>query len=215
MHYDPRSEVSGLPHSPFTSCAVPRPIGWISTIGEDGVGNLAPFSQFQNVTWDPPTVLFSSNGDPQTDTYRNAAATGEFVWNMATYAQRDVVARSGGAYPPGVDEFEELGIATLPSLRVRPARVADSPVHFECVVRQIVDVPGNIPAANAKVVFGEVVMIHIRDDALTGDGRIDVPRLRPLARLGYLDYGSITERFELEGHGRSTLHHHDEHAPAT
>src|SRR6187551_3806422 len=124
MHYEPAREPSGFPHSPFTSCCVPRPIGWISTVSASGVRNIAPFSQFQNVTWDPPTVLFCSCGTPQTDTYVNAVETGEFVWNMATYELRETVARTATPYPPHVDEFDELGIETAPSLRVKPPRVA-------------------------------------------------------------------------------------------
>lgn len=210
MFYEPRTETSGLPHSPVNSCCVPRPIGWISTVGSDGVHNLAPFSQFQNVTFDPPTVLFSSCGAPNTDTARNAEATGEFVWNMATYELRHLVAKSAFEYPPEVDEFEELGIETLPSKLVKPLRVAASPVHFECVVSHVLDVSGRVPEANCKLIIGEVVGIHIRDDALTADGRIDVPRLQPLARLGYLDYSRVTECFEVEEgglhHNRETLH---------
>ncbi|MFN8224790.1 MAG: flavin reductase family protein [Gaiellales bacterium] len=213
MHYIPAEERSGLPHSPFTSCCVPRPIGWISTVSASGVRNLAPFSQFQNVTWDPPTVLFCSCGTPQTDTYNNAVETGEFVWNMATYELREIVARTATPYPPEVDEIAELGIDTLPSLRVSPPRVAASPVHFECLVRQVVDVPGNVPEANTKIVIGEVVVIHIDDAALTDDGRIDVPRLRPLARLGYLDYTSVDSAWEQRAPELQTLHHHVEQAP--
>jgi flavin reductase (DIM6/NTAB) family NADH-FMN oxidoreductase RutF len=207
MFYEPRTETSGLPHSPVNSCCVPRPIGWISTISKDGVHNLAPFSQFQNVTFDPVTVLFSSCGSPNTDTARNAEETGEFVWNMATYEQREIVAQSAFEYPREVDEFAELGIETLPSNLVSPLRVAASPCHFECVVTHILDVHGRVPEANCKLIIGEVVGIHIRDDALTDDGRIDVARLQPLARLGYLDYTRVTERFELE---YQTLHHNRE-----
>jgi len=212
MFYEPRTQTSGLPHSPFNSCCVPRPIGWISTISKDGVNNLAPFSQFQNVTFDPPTVLFSSCGSPNTHTARNAEDTREFVWNMATYGQRELVARSAFEYPADVDEFAELGIDTLPSHAVAPLRVAGSPVHFECVVTHILDVAGRVPEANCKLIIGEVVGIHIRDEAITEDGRLDVPRLQPLARLGYLDYSRVTERFELE---YQTLHHNREtkHVP--
>lgn len=207
MFYQPRTETSGLPHSPVNSCCVPRPIGWISTVSKDGVHNLAPFSQFQNVTFDPPTVLFSSCGTPNTDTARNAEETGEFVWNMATYELRELVARSAFEYPPEVDEFEELGIETLPSNLVKPLRVKASPVHFECVVSHVLDVSGRVPEADCQLIIGEVVGIHMADEALTSDGQLDVPRLQPLARLGYLDYTRVTEAFTLE---QSGLHHNIE-----
>ena len=93
MFYDAAKRDHGLALDPLKSLIVPRPIGWISTVSASGVRNIAPFSQFQNVTWDPPTVLFCSCGTPQTDTYENAVATGEFVWNMATWSLRE-------AYPP-------------------------------------------------------------------------------------------------------------------
>jgi flavin reductase (DIM6/NTAB) family NADH-FMN oxidoreductase RutF len=207
VYYDPARQTSGLPHSPFSACCVPRPIGWISTVSVAGVNNLAPFSQFQNVTFDPPTVLFSACGTPAKDTLANAEATGEFVWNMATYDQRDQVARSAMPYPSEVDEFEVIGIETLPARKVRPLRVAASPVHFECVVRHVLEIPGNIPEANAKIVVGEVVGIHIRDDVINEEGRVDVERIQPLARLGYLDYTVVERKFELENPDFQVLHH--------
>jgi flavin reductase (DIM6/NTAB) family NADH-FMN oxidoreductase RutF len=96
---------------------------------------------------------------------------------------------------------------------VRAPRVAASPVHFECVVRQVVDIPGNTPDANTKIVIGEVLVVHIADDAVTDDGRIDVPRLRPLARLGYLDYTSVESAWEQREAGLDNLHHHVEQPP--
>jgi flavin reductase (DIM6/NTAB) family NADH-FMN oxidoreductase RutF len=217
MFYDPRTEVSNLPHSPVNSGCVPRPIGWISTISRDGVHNLAPFSQFMNVTFDPPTVLFVSCGSPQTDTAENAVATGEFVWNMATYDQRDQVVKSATAYPPEIDEFEALGIEWEPAKLVTPRRVKASPMHFECVVSQTIDFPGGIPQAGGRIVIGQVIGIHIADDAITADGRVDTLKLRPLARLGYLDYTSVESRFELRVPGYDTLFHNPEtlHAALT
>jgi flavin reductase (DIM6/NTAB) family NADH-FMN oxidoreductase RutF len=210
MYYEPAKETSGLPHSPFSACCVPRPIGWLSTTSRDGIHNLAPFSQFQNVTFDPPTVLFSACGTPAKDTLRNAEETGEFVWNMATYDLREQVARSAMEFPPHVDEFEALGIESLPSRRVTPLRVAASPVHFECEVRHVLEIPGKIPEANAKIVVGEVVAIHIRDDVIDEEGRVDVERIRPLARLGYLDYTFVEHHFELNDPDMQTLHHNAE-----
>jgi flavin reductase (DIM6/NTAB) family NADH-FMN oxidoreductase RutF len=198
MFYEPTKETSGLPHNPFTACCVPRPIGWLSTVSTAGVHNLAPFAQFQNVTFEPPTVLFSVCGWPAKDTLTNALETGEFVWNMATFELREKVAASAVTYPPEVNEFEALDLETLPSRLVKPLRVAASPVHFECCVRESVDIPSSIPEGRATIVIGHVVGVHIRDDALTEDGRVDVGRLRPLARLGYLDYTSVEAVFEID-----------------
>lgn len=197
MFYDPRIETSGLPHNPFNSGCVPRPIGWISTVSTSGVHNLAPFSQFINVTYDPPTVLFISCGDPQTDSAINAVETGEFVWSQATYDQRYDVVKSATEYPQEIDEFERLDIGYLPSKHVAARRVKGSPMHFECKVTNYLDFPGGIPIAAGRIVIGEVIGIHIDDEYITPEGRYDTMKARPLARLGYLDYTSVESRFEL------------------
>lgn len=198
MYYRP-ADGSGLPHNPFKACCVPRPIGWIATVSRAGVHNLAPFSQFQNLTWDPPTVMVAANcrpdGSPK-DTAANAIETGEFTWSMATWAQRDAVVASSTEHGPEVDEFERHGIAWIRSRDVAPRRVADSPVHFECRLRQWLHLPGNTPAAGAHLLIGEVVGVHIADHALR-NGRIDLAAIQPLARLGYRDYTRVTEVVEL------------------
>lgn len=208
MYYDTETQSSGLPHSPFTACCVPRPIGWISTVSRSGVHNLAPFANFQNITFDPPMVMFSACGTPK-DTLVNALETGEFVWNMATYDLRSAVARSAVRYPPDIDEFEAIGLEFLPSNQVAPRRVAASPVHFECKVRHSLHIPGRIPESDATVVIGEAVGIHIRDDVITDDGRVDLLKIKPLARLGYLDYTTIDRLFEVEPQ-LGGLHHNKE-----
>ena len=190
MFYSPGKQASGLPFNPFKSCCVPRPIGWLSTVSADGVHNLAPFSQFQNITWDPPTVMVAANSQPSgalKDTTANILATGEFVWNMATWDLRDWVVGSSRDYPPDTDEFEALGIAWADSTHVKPRRVAASPVQFECRLTQKMQVPGNTPDAAAWVLIAQVVGIHIDDAALTADGlpglvqHIKSGRLRALA----------------------------------
>lgn len=200
MFYSPQEASSGLPFNPFKSCCVPRPIGWISTVSEAGVHNLAPYSQFQNLTWDPPTVMVAANARPDgslKDTTANILATREFVWNMATWDLREWVVGSSRELAPGVDEFDELGIEWVPSTHVRPRRVAASPVHFECRLTQTLEVPGNTPESAAWLLVGQVVGLHIADEALTADGRIDIARLRPLARMGYRDYTAVDKTFEL------------------
>ena len=197
MFYEPAKQKSGLPHNPFTACVVPRPIGWISTISKDGVHNIAPFAQFQNVTFEPPTVLFCAVGLPAKDTLVNARDTGEFVWNMATYDLRDKVVGSAITFPLQVDEFEALEIEYLPSNLVKPRRVAASPVNFECVVMHTLDLPSAIPEGAATIVVARVVGIHIRDEYINGEGTLDILKARPLARLGYLAYTSVTASFEV------------------
>ena len=204
MHYDPELENHGFKHSPFKSCVVPRPIGWISTLSKEGVANLAPFSQFQNITYDPPIVMFSANQRTiaqRKDTVVNVEQTGEFVWNMATYELREAVNVSSREYPPEVDEFEAAGLAKLPSVVVAAPRVAASPVHFECRHLQTIRIPGNGDMGSADIVLGRVVKIHIKDDALTPDGRLDIPRIKPLARLGYFNYTYVDKHFEMKPPG--------------
>ena len=200
MFYEPGLSTHGLPHDPFKSCVIPRPIGWISTLSADGVANLAPYSQFQNLTFDPPYVMFAANqntwGDRK-DSVANAERTGEFVWNMATYDLREAVNRSAQAVGPEVDEFDLAGVTKAPSRLVKPPRVAESPIQFECRYHATLRLPGGGTVGTVDVVIGLVVGIHISDAALTGDGRVDVLRLRPIARLGYYDYTSIESTFEM------------------
>lgn len=207
MYYEPGKTAHGLPHDPFKSCVVPRPIGWISTTSSAGVDNLAPFSQFQNVNFDPPMVMFSANQNAhgrRKDSVVNAEARGEFVWNMATWALREAVNRSSEDVAPEVDEFAHAGLAKAPSRLVRPPRVAASPVQFECRYLQTVRLPGNGALGTVDVVFGQVLAIHIDDAALDPQGRIDVLALRPLARLGYHDYTSVESRFSMRPEGGPT-----------
>ena len=200
MYYEPGVTPHGLPHDPFKSCVIPRPIGWISTIDGEGRHNLAPFSQFQNVTFDPPIVMFASNQNSsgaRKDSVRNAEETGEFVWNMATWAQRKAVNISAEELPHGVDEFERAGLLKMPSRKVKPARVVGSPIQFECVYLNTLRFPGTPPMGSADVVFGRVVGVHIDDEALTAEGLVDVLKIKPIARMGYYDYTAIDNIFRM------------------
>ncbi len=200
MFYDPDKNDHGLQHNPFKSCVVPRPIGWISSISADGIHNLAPFSQFQNLTFDPPYVMFAANQnslEARKDTVVNVEQMREFVYNMATYDLRDAVNRSAAEVPPEVDEFDLAGVTKAPSIRVKPCRVAESPVQFECRYYQTIRLPGNGPMGTVDVIIGRVVLVHIKNEVLTEDGRLDVLKVRPLARLGYYDYTTVDSTFEM------------------
>jgi flavin reductase (DIM6/NTAB) family NADH-FMN oxidoreductase RutF len=200
MFYEPGKTDHGLPHDPFKSCVVPRPIGWISTRSKDGVDNLAPYSQFTNLSFDPPMVMFSAN---QTSTGRrkdsvvNAEETGVFGWNMATHALREAVNASAEEVPPGIDEFARAGLEKLEATRIPVPLVAASPVRFECRLLQTTRLPGNGVMGSVDVVMAEVVGVHIDEAALTEDGKVDVLKLRPIARMGYFDYTSVTEVFQM------------------
>lgn len=208
INYEPGRDAHGLPYDPFKSCVVPRPIGWISTRSPAGVDNLAPFSQFTNVSYDPPSILFCAHptiDGRRKDSVANAEATGEFVWNMATRDLREAVNLTAEECAPEIDEFERAGLEKQASMTVTPPRVAASPVHFECEVIQIITIPGRSPAGTADIVFGKVRLVHIAPWALTDDGRLDVVKIKPIARMGYYDYTSVDSIFTMPppGDGRA------------
>lgn len=210
MHYDPRSDERPVPWDPFKSCTVPRPIGWLSTISVDGIANLAPYSQWQNLTFDPPLVMFAANGYPdgrRKDTVINAEQTGWFVWNMATWDLRDAVNRSAQDFDFHVDEFDHAGVTKAECVDAPAPKVSESPCHFECRYLSTQRFAGNSNVGNVDVVFGEVVRIHIKDDIITKSGKIDIPKIKPIARMGYYDYAVIDSVFEMKIPGNA-------HAPA-
>lgn len=187
--YEPRNG-HGLRHDPFNAIVGPRPIGWISTCAEDGTANLAPYSFFNAFNYTPPLIGFASIGAK--DTLHNARATGEFVWNLATRPLADAMNTSCAAVPPDVDEFALAGLATLPSRLVRPARVALSPVQFECKVSQILQLQSAAgEAVETWLVLGEVIAVHIAQALLPG-GVYDTAAGQPILRGGGpADYFSI------------------------
>jgi len=201
MFYEPDKNDHGLPFDPYKSIVVPRPIGWISTASRDGVVNLAPYSQFNNLGFDPPYVMFSANSFPDTgrrkDSVRNATDTGEFVVNVATYELREAVNRTSEFVGPEVDEAALAGLEMVPSRLVKPPRVADSPIHLECKLQCSLVLPGNSFDQVHHVVVGRVIGVHIRDNVLTPEGKIDVLKIRPIARLGYFDYTSVETVFTM------------------
>jgi len=199
MFYETADNRHGLPHDPFKSCIVPRPIGWISTLSRAGAVNLAPYSFFNGVASDPPMVMFASNGPaprPDKDTILNCRETGEFVFNMATWDLREAMNRTSAPAARGVDEFALAGLEPAPSRLVAPPRVKAAPIHMECAVHTIVDLPCESPGGRNAMVVGRVLGIHIADGAL-GDGMVDMAKIRPIARLGYMDYTRVDEVFEM------------------
>jgi flavin reductase (DIM6/NTAB) family NADH-FMN oxidoreductase RutF len=204
MFYQTALRDHGLPHDPFKALVVPRPIGWISSLDAEGRPNLAPYSFFNAVAFDPPVVVFGSTMRPRQsarkDSHANIEATGEFVVNLATEALREAMNATAASLPPGGDEFAHAGLATLPSRMVKPPRVAASPVALECRYLRTVELPCDAPGRTNYAVFGRVVGIHI-DEALIVDGRVDILRCRPLARLGYMDYTVVDNIFAMDRPG--------------
>jgi len=200
MYYESKNNEHGLPFDPFKSCVVPRPIGWISTISLDGVSNLAPYSQFQNLTFDPPYVMFAANQKTngiRKDSTVNAEQTGEFVYNMATYDLREAVNLSAQEVPYGTDEFELAGVSKAPSTLVKPFRVAESPIQFECRYHQTLRLPGNSSMGTVDIIIGLILAVHIKDEFIRADGKLDILKMRPIGRLGYYNYTVIDNEFEM------------------
>ena len=200
MFYETDRNDHGLRHNPYKSIVVPRPIGWVSTLDREGVVNLAPFSQFNNLGYDPPYVMFAASQKPggaPKDSVVNATSGGEFVCSMATYALREAVNTTARMLDAGVDEMALAGLTPAPSRLVAPPRVAESPVHLECRFHAAMVLPGHTVENNAHVVVGRVVGVHIDDDAFTADGKLDIARIKPLARLGYFDYTAVESVFSM------------------
>jgi flavin reductase (DIM6/NTAB) family NADH-FMN oxidoreductase RutF len=177
----------------------PRPIAWVTTVDGEGRVNLAPFSFFNAFGANPPVVVFSPTlrrDGSKKDTLRNLNVVGEFVVNAAVEDLAEKVNATSKELPPGQSEADYAGLTLEPSVKVRPPRVADSPVHLECRVRQIVPI-GDGPIA-ANLVIGEVLLIHIADAVLDERGAVDPRKLRTIARLGGDYYCRSTDLFEME-----------------
>jgi flavin reductase (DIM6/NTAB) family NADH-FMN oxidoreductase RutF len=183
----------------MTSSIMPRPVAWVSTLSAGGLTNLAPFSFFQGVTANPPTLLIvpvNHRDGRKKDTVRNIEETGEFVVNVVPYALAEKMNETAALLPSSESEFAAFGIAAAPSTHVRPPRVAASPVAFECTLAQIVPV-GEGPLA-AHVVFGRIRFAHVDDAVLGPDGMPDPAKLDLVGRLGGELYARTTERFAIK-----------------
>jgi flavin reductase (DIM6/NTAB) family NADH-FMN oxidoreductase RutF len=200
MFYEPRLKNSGLQIDPLKALVVPRPIGWISSVDLEGRVNLAPFSFFNLVADSPPIVMFAPNGIKPNgeikDSRRNVEATGAFVVNLATWDLREEMNATSASFAAGTDEAALSGLEMVPSKIVAPPRVAASPVALECRYLKTVELPSNDPADPNAVLFGDVVGIHIADH-LIEDGRVDITKAKPIARMGYSLYAVIEQTFRM------------------
>ncbi len=202
MFIDPAIDMRPAPlrFSPFKALVVPRPIGWISTVSAAGEINLAPFSFFNGVSDDPPCVMYCPNGThpdggPK-DSLKNVQETGEFVFNLCNWDLREKMNETAAHLPRSVDEMAAAGLPAAECEKVAPPRVAAAPAAFECRYIQTVDLPIGRSGKASHVVLGEVIGIHI-DDSVIADGIVDIGLLRPVARLGYMDYAVVEEGFTM------------------
>lgn len=201
MFYDDPKK-HGLKFNPLKALVAPRPIAWVSSRSVDGVLNLAPYSFFNAVAEFPPTIVFAPNGPRPTtggvkDTLANIEKTNEFVVNLCNYDLREQMNLSSAHVDPAVDEFEMTGLTAEPCVHVKVPRVKEAPVALECVFMQRVRLPSTSPKVENNVVFGRVVGVHISDDIIV-DGRVDMMKYRPIARMGYMDYTVVDNVFSMD-----------------
>ena len=195
----PYSELYGI----VLNSVAPRPIAWVSTVSASGQPNLAPFSFFNAICVNPPLLAFapglrkpkaeSADGEVK-DTLRNVRETKEFVVNIVTYELAEAMNVTSGEYDASVNEFELAKVTPAPSKIVRPPRVAESPVSFECRLYQILDFSS--APTSSSLVIGEIVSIHM-DDAFTKGGKLDRNSLDMVGRMGGIQYTRTTQRFEM------------------
>lgn len=182
----------------LVSAVLPRPIAFVSTMSKDGIPNLAPFSFFNAVGSNPPAVVFSpctkADGTDK-DTIVNLRDVREFVVNVVPFDIRNAMNQASFAYAPEINEFEAAGFTPIESRLVKPLRIAESPVHLECKLLQIVPV-GHGPLS-ANLCVGEVLCFHIASEYLLADGTVDVTKIDLVGRLGGEDYTTIRDRFSL------------------
>jgi flavin reductase (DIM6/NTAB) family NADH-FMN oxidoreductase RutF len=198
MKFNPQEIDAQLSYKLMASVVVPRPIGWTSTITSDGRNNLAPFSFFMMITSTPPHIAISVGvrDGQEKDTLRNIRDNGEFVINTVSAEIGPQMAITAAEWPSDVDEFAASGLTPAPSDIVRPMRVAEAPANLECVVREIKPV-GTLPYG-ANLIIAEVVQIHVRDDLIIENNRIDLQRLQAVGRLTGDWYCSTAEQYELK-----------------
>jgi len=203
MEFDPRSMPATAVYKLLIGCIVPRPIAWVSTVGADGVHNLAPFSFFMGVCSEPPTLAFSvgpratagSGAAGVKDTVRNLEATGEFVVNVVDDALAEQMNLTSGEYPPEVDEFLLAGLTAAPCVKVRAPRVLEAPISLECRVAQVLRV-GRGPHS---LVLGEILYFHLRNDLYDPrTGRVNIRRLKPVGRLAGEMYTHVHDLFDMK-----------------
>ena len=205
MELDPRVMDPKLCYKLVIGCVVPRPIAVVSTVSPSGVFNVAPFSYFTVASHTPLSLAFvvgGPKGDGSTkDTLRNAqfvadGGLGEFVVNIADESYAEAMAATGESLPFDTSEFGHAGLTPHPSQTIRPPRVGEASVAFECRTTHV------IPIGTARMIIGEVLHIHIRDDLADDRMHIDPDKLLAIGRMAGNDYVRTHDRFEVKTPGR-------------
>lgn len=199
MHFDPEIIDQKATYKLLTGAVIPRPIGWISSISEDGILNLAPFSFFNAVGEDPPHIMFSTVRPNNTnkDTLNNVLATKQFVVNMVVediVEQMNITSQSVESH---INEFELAGLTPIPSLKVKAPRVKESPINMECELVHHYTLEDN-KHGGATIIIGRVVMFHIDESVLLDDFKINMETYKPVARLAGSNYSKLGEIFSIK-----------------
>lgn len=182
----------------LASTVTPRPIAWVSTLSAQGQGNLAPFSFFQVISDEPPTLMVNTSirdDGSVKDTLRNVRETGQLVIHLVSAGQAETMNATAATLPHGVSEIEQVGIATLPSVRVAPPRVAGAAVAFECELAQIQPYPADKPSC--YLIFARVLLAHIDDAVLRDERHVDPAKLDLVGRLGGAQYSFTRDTFSM------------------
>jgi len=179
----------------FTSAIIPRPVAFVSTIDETGTANLSPFSFFNIFSSNPPILVFSpaksALSGKQKDTYYNIKVLPECVIHIANYAMVEQLSVTSGAYPLGVNEFVKGGFTEEKSILVKPPRIKEAPIAFECTVNQVIELGDT--GGSGNLVICEIVAIHVDENLLDENGNVIPEKLDPIARLGYNNYVRFTK----------------------
>lgn len=192
MDFDPAALSSRDAYKLMISCIIPRPIAFVTTLSLDGITNLAPFSFFNGVSSDPPVVsiaVATKKDGSKKDTWRNIEETGEYVINVVVPELMDAVIIGARELPHNVSELDLAKLTTLPSTKIKPPRLAASPINLECTLLKIVEVD------DTALILGRVVMFHAKDEILDGN-RVDPRRLTFVGRLGDDLYCKVHDLFE-------------------
>jgi flavin reductase (DIM6/NTAB) family NADH-FMN oxidoreductase RutF len=199
MEFNPEHLDQKAIYKLLTGAVIPRPIGWISTISEGGIPNLAPFSFFNVVGDDPPHIMFSTAHPNQhkKDTLNNVLQTGQFVVNMVTEEIVEAMNTTAQAVHSDVDEFELAGLTPLPSTKIKPPRVKESPISFECELVHHYSLE-NHKFGGATIVVGRIIMFHFDDDVLLDDYKINLDNYKPVSRLAGANYSKLGELFAVK-----------------